>query len=319
MAEHSRGCENLCGFAASPTADRNFESGIARNREHEAACKPYGLSQGERARIAKGLLMLLAVRTENGKPRTIAYDVIGSGVSDILLLHGLNSFRERWRSLGYAEHFARNFRVIAMDFAGHGESSTPHEPQAYALESVLQDVSAVLDAAGSREPVVLGFSYGGRLALHLSHCRPLKAILALGARFGVAMSAERCTAIAAEWDRILDLVETGRFDGDAFSREARIEIERNDIKAVRACTLAFGGWPQIRPSEITAPALFLAGERDPERIEAFHDWRAEIGQNAHIDAQTLPGVDHAMTFFNPSFVLPRVDAFLSRVRAPTGF
>lgn len=245
----------------------------------------------------------------NNGPRKIAYDVSGSG-PDLLLLHGLSSFRERWHTLGYVEHFALRFRVITMDFAGHGESSKPHDPQAYAAENVVDDVEAVLDAAGAERPIVVGFSYGGRLALHLSLRWHLKAVIALGARFGPAMSGTRCGGFVAELDRIIGLIDSGTFDPDALSREFRTEIERNDPKAVRECTRSFGEWPELEPSQITTPTAFLVGDRDEERIQAYHEWHGEMQRNPHITAATLPGADHGSTFFDPAVLLPAVERAL---------
>lgn len=245
---------------------------------------------------------------QNGS-RKLAYDVTGSG-PDLLLLHGLSSFRDRWHTLGYVEHFAKRFRVITMDFAGHGQSSKPHEPEAYALDNVLADVGAVLDAAGAERPMVLGFSYGGRLALHFSTERELTGVVALGARFGPAMSQQRCHGFVAEWDRIAGLIESGQFDPNAFSEEFRIEIERNDPRAVQACTLAFGDWPEVTPAQISTPTLFLVGDRDAERIEAYHEWHHEMLRNPQISAVTLPGADHGSTFFNPGMARTAVDRYL---------
>ena len=244
--------------------------------------------------------------------RELAYDVTGSG-PDLLLLHGLSSFRERWHTLRYVEHFAKRFRVITMDFAGHGESSKPYEAEAYALENVLADVNAVLDAVGAERPTILGFSYGGRLALHLSTQRELGAVVALGARFGPAMSAQRCNGFVAELDRIIGLIESGQYDPSAFSEEFRAEIERNDPRAVQACTLAFGEWPDLEPSAINARTLFLVGERDSERIEAYHEWHQDMERNGKIDAAVLPGADHGSTFFDPLVAREPVDRFLGVV------
>lgn len=248
----------------------------------------------------------------NNAFRNLAYDVAGSG-PDLLLLHGLSSFRDRWHTLGYVEHFARRFRVITMDFAGHGASSKPREIEAYALENVLADVAAVLDATGANQPTVLGFSYGGRLALHLSARRELRGVIALGARFGPAMSAQRCNGFAAELERIIGLIESGQFDPADFSEEFRIEIERNDPKAVQACTQAFGDWPELTPAQITARTLFLVGDRDSERIEAYHEWHTEMLRNPQISAAVLPGADHGSTFFDPAVAREPVDRYLEVV------
>jgi pimeloyl-ACP methyl ester carboxylesterase len=55
---------------------------------------------------------------------------------------------------------ARDFRLIAMDIRGHGLSEKPRD--AYGDPSLwAQDVNAVISALALRDPVLIGWSYGG--------------------------------------------------------------------------------------------------------------------------------------------------------------
>lgn len=215
----------------------------------------------------------------------ITYEICGTG-PDLLLLHGLSAYGRAWAELGYVEHFSRHYRVIYVDFPGHGKSHAPADPQAYTLEKVLSEVSGVLDELRSHEPAVVGFSYGGRVAMHLSGMRELRRVVALGTRFGPAMSRSRCESICAEWSR-------------------------RNLQAFLACTQAFGDWPELTPAEVHAKTLFAVGDRDDERFLPFQDWQNEIKMNPCLQPLILEGVDHAQTFFEPHHVLPSIDAFLS--------
>src|SRR5690242_16867024 len=93
---------------------------------------------------------------------SIAYQVMGDGPVDIVLVPGVVSHVEFLHELpGYTaflrrlSHFAR---VITFDKRGQGLSD--RMSGAPSLEQRMDDVRAVMDDAGSRQAVLLGFSEG---------------------------------------------------------------------------------------------------------------------------------------------------------------
>jgi pimeloyl-ACP methyl ester carboxylesterase/class 3 adenylate cyclase len=96
----------------------------------------------------------------------IAYQVVGEGDRDLVfvpdyvsnLVFGWSS--PYWRE--FYERLARSFRVILFDKRGTGLSDGgAHFP---ALETRMEDMRAVLDAAGSERAVVFGSHEGGGMA-----------------------------------------------------------------------------------------------------------------------------------------------------------
>src|SRR5579875_2065951 len=79
---------------------------------------------------------------------------------------------------------AEDRTVVVVDNRGVGQSDKPDEP--YRVETMAEDAVAVLDAAGIRRASVLGYSMGGRIALHLALTHPDRVdrlvLLASGAR-----------------------------------------------------------------------------------------------------------------------------------------
>ncbi len=56
------------------------------------------------------------------------------------------------------------FRMVAYDIRGHGASDQPDDPARYADEAdFAADTQAVIEAAGLKNPVLVGWSYAGRL------------------------------------------------------------------------------------------------------------------------------------------------------------
>jgi pimeloyl-ACP methyl ester carboxylesterase len=97
----------------------------------------------------------------------VAYQVTGDGPVDLVLTPGFISHLDlQWESVGY-RRFVRQLasfaRVIRYDKRGTGLS----DPVAAVpvLEQRIDDLGAVLNAAGSARAVVLGYSEGGPTAI----------------------------------------------------------------------------------------------------------------------------------------------------------
>ncbi|MBV8600037.1 MAG: alpha/beta hydrolase [Candidatus Eremiobacteraeota bacterium] len=79
----------------------------------------------------------------------------------ILFIHGYCRSSVVWRKQ-FESDLADEFRLVAFDLRGHGESEKPDDPQAYAASQLwADDVAAVIDALDLRKPVVVAWSYGG--------------------------------------------------------------------------------------------------------------------------------------------------------------
>ena len=89
----------------------------------------------------------------------------GDPASDFLALclHGFPEVNLSWReqmpvlaSLGY--------RVWAPNQRGYGRSTRPRGVESYAIEHLMDDVAALIDASGARRTVLIGHDWGGLVA-----------------------------------------------------------------------------------------------------------------------------------------------------------
>jgi lipase len=78
----------------------------------------------------------------------------------VVCLHGVTSHGRHFARL--AEALAAGFRVVAPDLLGHGFS--PYEPP----WSIEDHVDAIVDTVGVEPAILLGHSFGGRLAFELA-------------------------------------------------------------------------------------------------------------------------------------------------------
>ncbi len=104
----------------------------------------------------------IAVKTPDGL--TIAAQEWGNPAGpEILFIHGFSQSHLSWiRQID--SDLAREFRIVTYDLRGHGNSDKPFEPERYKESKAWGDeVQAVIDAAGLKRPVLVGWSYGGRV------------------------------------------------------------------------------------------------------------------------------------------------------------
>ncbi len=91
----------------------------------------------------------------------------GSG-PPIVLLHGLASTCQIWEHA--ASILVDEYRVIAMDQRGHGHSAKPDH--GYDFASVGNDLLGLIEAKGLEQPIVVGHSWGGDVALEFAVTHP---------------------------------------------------------------------------------------------------------------------------------------------------
>lgn len=109
----------------------------------------------------------------------------GTGDTTLLFLHGYMESLLAWRP--FVDHFARGYRVVALDIPGSGESDKPAGP--YTLAAQEARLSDFLDRWTTGPVVVVGHSMGGELAADLAIARPdrvVAAVLVAPAGWGLA-------------------------------------------------------------------------------------------------------------------------------------
>ena len=90
----------------------------------------------------------------------IAYDVRGAGEPALVFVHCWAGDRDFWRE--QLDEFASDYRVVALDLGGHGESDAHASPS---LAVLAGDVTAVVDQLALERFVLIGHSLGGPVSL----------------------------------------------------------------------------------------------------------------------------------------------------------
>lgn len=247
----------------------------------------------------------------------IAFQVLGTGPVDLVMVPGLISHLDlQWESTAYrrfTKALARNCRVIRFDKRGTGLSDPVRR-----LPSLLQrveDVSAVLRAAGSRRALVFGHSEGGRVAAVFAASHPERAIgLVL---FGTSYRPPRPHAMRAirsileHWGegRLVDL-----FAPSVASPEARRlagAFERASASPAMAAALVKSlGLTDVRRQlrDLELPTLVL--HREAEFVPVW-EAKAIAERIPHAKLVVLPGRDHLPWIGDWEAVVNEIVAFLA--------
>ena len=227
----------------------------------------------------------------------IAFDDItpgGEGGKTVFLIHGFATNRaENWRRLGWYGAFERkNYRIVALDLRGHGESDKPHDPAGYGGEALLGDILGLMDHLELGRVDLMGYSMGARLALQTALRHPQRVanliVGGIGGRMFEPPAAPTSSMTMAEAMRAAD-PET---ISDPTMKGFRIFAEQQgeDRLALAAFTEGRGG-PGFERDDLAAiavPTLVVAGSRD----QLAGDPQALADAIPGAKSVTLPGCDH---------------------------
>ncbi|MFQ5381957.1 MAG: 2-succinyl-6-hydroxy-2,4-cyclohexadiene-1-carboxylate synthase, partial [Dehalococcoidia bacterium] len=209
-------------------------------------------------------------------------EVRGSG-PPLVLLHGFTGSAAAWGNFG--DRLAGEFRIIAVDIVGHGASDAPRSLDSYRMERVRDDIVRAVSLAGFEHGAWLGYSMGGRTALHIAVAHPeaVERLALVGASPGLAKAAEREARIASDQALAADIERDGieafvdRWESlPLFATQRRLPRDvREKIRAGRlACRphglanslrgMGTGAQPPLhnRLASLPMPVLLLAGEED---------------------------------------------------------
>ncbi len=243
----------------------------------------------------------------------IHYRIVGDG-PPLILHHGFTQSLKRWYLCGYVEALSKDYKVIAMDPRGHGESDKPHDPAAYELTLRVKDVITVLDHLGIDRAAFWGYSNGGRIAFGLAKYWPERVSALI---IGGHDPYERRIPEAARFDgknagSFLDILLLRlNMDASKMKPERRQELLANDFEALAAAQQDEPSIEDVLPS-MTMPCFVYSGERDP----FYPQVQRCVPLIPNVTFVTLPGYDHPAAFWNSGAIVPQVVSFLRAAGLP---
>lgn len=243
------------------------------------------------------------------------FEVTGDG-PPVVLVHGFTQTRRSWDRL--VPRFSTVHRTIVVDAPGHGRSAD--------VTGDLWQGAEWLAEVGGRSAYV-GYSMGGRLALHLALAHPdlVTRVVLVGATAGLDTDEERQARRAADEQLALGLERDGLepflerwLGGPLFAslstEAAGVEHRKENTVAGLAASLRLTGtgtqeslWSWL--GELTMPVLLVAGERDEKFTALAH--RLAEGWGGPADVRIIAGAGHACHAERPDAFADVVLPFLA--------
>jgi len=192
---------------------------------------------------------------------------------------------------------------VAPDLLGHAGSEVPEAPVPFSEQAAL--VAELPAALGLSRPALLGYSFGGRLALGALLAAPerFRAAVLIGATAGIRAPAQRAARAAADAERAarIEAIGVERFLAEwqqvpIIATQARINAEH---RARMACERArhsargladslrgagTGSMPSLweRLGELNLPVLLVTGAEDAKFAAIASELRAALPQAEHV-------------------------------------
>lgn len=85
--------------------------------------------------------------------------IFGEG-TPFLILHGFLGMSDNWKTMGM-QYAAQGFQLHLLDLRNHGHSFHSED---FSYEVMVQDVYAYMEYHGLESAIVLGHSWGGKVA-----------------------------------------------------------------------------------------------------------------------------------------------------------
>jgi 2-succinyl-6-hydroxy-2,4-cyclohexadiene-1-carboxylate synthase len=194
--------------------------------------------------------------------------------STLVLLHGFTHTGASWEAVAAA--LSGRYRVVAPDIRGHG---TAGDAEPVTLEAVIGDLAAATEGPFT----LVGYSMGGRIALHVALAlgpERVERLVLIGASPGLAEASERAARVASD-EALADRVQGMTIDefeqewgatpllaDQPYSVRATVRTDRLRNKpaglarALRG--LGTGALPSLwgRLGELTQPVTLIVGGRD---------------------------------------------------------
>jgi 2-succinyl-6-hydroxy-2,4-cyclohexadiene-1-carboxylate synthase len=232
-----------------------------------------------------------------------------------VMLHGFAGSAGEWDGRLVDGLAGVGLAPVLVDLPGHGSDAGATDPAAFTLDAAL----ASIEAAGRWPADMIGYSMGGRLALHFAAAYPghVRRLVLESSSPGLDAPAERAARRAADealaarieaegvewfvdhWES-LPMFETRRhLDAGVLLRRRNLRL-RNDPRSLAAALRGLGTgalpalWARLQTFDI--PTLLVVGERD-ERFAQIAERmarampRAQIamirgaGHTVHLEAQ----------------------------------
>ena len=213
----------------------------------------------------------------------IYYEIEGHG-QPLVLQYGQYFPLQVWREYNYVDALKDDFQLILIDARGQGDSDKPEDAKAYQLETMLTDITTVMDDLGLQRTIYMGYSSGGQVGFGLARFAPERiSALIIGGTSPyratddwAAQSAWANEQIQSLQNQTAEDFVTGleqyisSINLPALSPQMHAALLKHNPQALIAWLRASNEWPSFENSlsRMTMPCLLYCGEYNgPDEVQ----------------------------------------------------
>jgi pimeloyl-ACP methyl ester carboxylesterase len=261
------------------------------------------------------------------------YEEVGRG-TPIVFVHEFGGNWQSWEP--QIRHFGRRHRCVAFAARGYPPSDIPPDVDRYSQARAVEDIVAVMDAAGIDRAHVVGLSMGGFAALHLGLDHPDRArsLVVAGAGYGAEKQFEAyfrdvSLEVATQFER----QGSARFAEPYALGASRVQFQGKDPRGWREFADLLGrhsavgaantmrGVQARRPSiydlearlrTMTVPTLVMTGDEDDHCLQPGLFLKRVVPA---CGLAVLPKSGHTLNLEEPALFNQLVDDFVRYVEA----
>lgn len=244
-----------------------------------------------------------------------------------VLLHGFTGSSAAWADALLDGLAGVGLAPVLVDLPGHGGDAGRRDPADFTLARALERVGA----AGDWPTDLVGYSMGGRIALHFAAAHPerVRRLVLESASPGLATEAERNArrdadealasgllrdgigAFVDRWEDQPLFASRAALDSAVRRRQRELRL-RNDPDSLAAALrgLGTGSLPSLweRLSEIETPTLVLVGALDAKFVDVGRRMAAAMPNARLVE---VAGAGHTVHLERPGAWLEAVTGFLA--------
>jgi pimeloyl-ACP methyl ester carboxylesterase len=245
----------------------------------------------------------------------IAYEVDGEGSTTIVFVHGWSCDRSYWKA--QLQPFSKEYKVVAIDLGGHGESGFGREN--WTISSFGDDVVAVVDTLDLNRVILVGHSMGGNVIVRAAR-RLSGQVLGLVMvdtykKIGSDYTAEEDKKFVDGFrTRFAEKVTT--FVRRMFLPDSNpdlVEFVVNDMSsappavALSSLESSFNYGREVTRdlSELKMPVIALNPDNEPTDTENLHQYGVEV--------VVLPGLGHFLMMEDPKLFNETLASIITRL------
>lgn len=264
----------------------------------------------------------------------IAYQVVGAGCPDIVFVRGVTGdLLSTWEQpllVRHVEGLAACGRVLMLDKRGTGLSDRVREVQS--IETTMDDVRAVMDAAGCEQAAMFGFSEGGLMSVLFAATYPerttalvlygifAKRIWSPDYPWAPTPEARRreVEELERHWAKSMDLDQLAPSEDDEFKERLATYFRRSASPGAAVALLRMNTEIDVRdvlPS-IRAPTLVMHRVDDRDvKVEESRWIATRIPGAKYVE---LAGDAHTLWAGDTDAIVDEIEEFLTGARPAPG-